>query len=887
MMRFSSHIILILLLLFVVLPLFARDVEISLEDTELGLPLEGAVIRSWDGKQYTCDQNGKALISVPDDRRVVVQAAYPGYENGRLVITPETDTYTLGLRLSGVMQGRELVIEAAQPGTSETKTGRSVAISGREIAQTAEIGIIEDVMNSVKLLPGVGYAGLFNSHPSIRGGDPGDMSASLDGFYVMNPYYWGGGFSIFDPRIVQSAQLSHGVFSTRYGHTISGLLDVTSKKPSPTETEFELGISTSTASFNLSFPMAGKSSLTSKGGILFMGRVTYYDPIIWLIQQAAKIYETLETVNAILTAPYIRSGTITGNYRFLDNLELQATGFWGMDGVGVKYENFTELKSDSYMQFDYTNYQGFVTSRLSWNPRNDMLLKLTAGIGFTEAVVDGDIQDIVYEKMFLKTGENAWYYDYLKEHSSVFKNQDTYDMRSNVLIKESEKEFNVQGRIDYDWELKNGLLFAAGIQERFSRYSVTGVQKLSAAKPLGKFDPEEQNTLLDAMGITDTDQNMLDFFADNMRVIFPIVYNPNAENRIFTTSGYGLAEYHTPDNRFNAELGLRVDHFYLIGKDNFSLSSKPALNPRLNMDFNIFKDRWIVRSLDLSAGTGLFSSVNTATSVAEKKYNLDEIKPNRSWTSVVGAKLTFSESINFNIEGYYKYIFDRTYIPIQYGIDEIDIRPQFNGEGRVWGIDVMLQRLQSRFWDGWLSYSFSWAKYHDPDSGNSDRGISGGTQGNDWYFPSYHRFHNLNLIINIKPAPRFTIYTHLGLASGTQLSKRIGGRPISYPVYVYSDNPSRNGYFTERYYWPSERDENNRTAPSLPLDFKFSIFGRNNNGKAGFEMYFAMENVLSLLYTPQGNTSFNPNTGETNNGSNSASYEMPVPIPSFGFKYSY
>jgi len=55
-----------------------EDVEIILEDTELGLPLEGAVIRSWDGKQYICDQHGKTLISVPDDRRVVVQAAYPG-----------------------------------------------------------------------------------------------------------------------------------------------------------------------------------------------------------------------------------------------------------------------------------------------------------------------------------------------------------------------------------------------------------------------------------------------------------------------------------------------------------------------------------------------------------------------------------------------------------------------------------------------------------------------------------------------------------------------------------------------------------------------------------------------------------------------------------------
>jgi hypothetical protein len=870
------------LLLLLVFPAFARDVEILLEDTELGLPLEGAVIRSWDGKQYICDQNGKALVSVPDDRRVVVQAAYPGYGNGRLVITPETNTYTLGLRLSGVMQGKELVVEAAQPGTSETKTGRSVALSGREIAQTAEIGIIEDVMSSVKLLPGVGYAGLFNNQPSIRGGDPGDMSASLDGFYIMNPYYWGGSFSIFDPRMVQSAQLSHGVFSTRYGHTISGLLDVTSKKPSPAETEFELGVSTSTANFNLSLPFEGK------GGILFMGRTTYYDPVIWMYKQVAKIYEEFEAVNAIKTAPYIRSGTITGNYRFLHNLELQATGFWGMDGVGVNYENITrtnDLKSDSYMQFDYTNYQGFITSALSWNPRNDMLLKLTAGTGYTEADIDGDIRDIIYEKSFKETSGNRLWYNTLKDASGIFKDQ--YDTKDKIIIKESDTEFNVQGRVDYDWEFKDGLLFATGIQERFSQYSAAGDQKISAAMPLENFDSGTQDKLLDDMGIADP--AMRDLFTKYMRVRFPVEYNHHTKNRMFTTSGYGLAEYHTPGSRFGAELGLRVDHFYLIGRDDYSLSSKPALNPRLNVDFNVFKDKGIVHSLDISAGTGLFSSVNTAVSIAEEKYNMNEIKPNRSWTSVAGAKLEFPEGLIFNIEGYYKYIFDRTYIPIQYGIDEIQVRPQTNGEGKVWGIDVMLQKLQSRFWDGWLAYSFSWAKYRDPDSGNSDMGISGGTHGNDWYFPSYHRFHNLNLILNVRPVSRINIYTRFGLASGAQLSKRIGDRPISYPVYVYSDDPSENGYFTERYYWPSERDENNRTTPSLPMDIKFSVFGKSKKGtgKARYEVYYAIENVLSLLYTAQGNTSFNANTGEIDTGSNSASYEIPIPIPSVGFKYSY
>ncbi len=228
------------------------------------------------------------------------------------------------------------------------------------------------------------------------------------------------------------------------------------------------------------------------------------------------------------------------------------------------------------------------------------------------------------------------------------------------------------------------------------------------------------------------------------------------------------------------------------------------------------------------------------------------------------------------------------YIPVSIGLDDFDIRPQFNGEGRVWGIDLMLQKLQSRYWDGWLSYSYSWARYRDPSSGNATIGFSGGTRGNDWYFPNFHRFHNLNLVINIKPAPQFNFYTRFGLASGTQLPRRTTDRPATYPVFMF-DDPETPGIpkFVQRYNWPSETDEDNRTTPTLSMDIKFSFFGKNRTGKTRYEIYFALENVLSLVYRPQGNTRFNTFTGVIETGSDAASYGLPIPIPSFGFKFSY
>jgi len=845
------------------LPLFCRDITVLVVDGDLDLPLEGATVRTRGGNEYVCGRDGKAKLQVPDDRQTVLYAAYPGYETSAITIPVTGNSFTVYLSLSSFLQGRELVVEASKPGTSESKTGRSVAVSEKEIAQTAEIGIIEDVMRSIKLLPGVGYSGLFNANPSIRGGHPGDMNASLDGFYINNPYFWGGGFSIFDPRMVKSAQLSHGVFSTRYGHTISGLLEITSKEPSPTETEFELGVNTSAANFNLSVPLNGK------GGILFMGRTTYYDPVLWAAKQMSTIIPELEVINYINRSPYIRAATINGNYRFTDNVVLSSTGFFGMDGGGVKFlnENKTDkLDSDTFINFDYVNYQTFFTSSLSWNPRNDMLLKFTAGVGYEGMELDGKIEYNIDKKYF-----SSDFYDTYKKYLK----KEYYDYFTDTIINGSDLKYNVQGRVDYDWKLSDSFLAAIGIQELFSFSESKGDQKVSYDIPFSIIKDEMLINMINNFFGNDV--------PDGLTIGMPYHRQSDTQNKLLTTSGYLLGEYNTKGNRFSAEFGVRLDHFILFG-EGFTLQSDPVLNPRINIDFNILRNKGVLNSFDISAGTGLFSSVNSVVFDAEEKYNIDYIKPNRSWTSVIGVRFEFPESIIFNVEGYYKKVFDRMYIPVSPADGSVTINPQFDGEGMVWGIDVMLQKIQSRFWDGWLSYSYTWAKYRDPKGSFGGLGLSGGNRGDDWYFPSYHRFHNLNLIINIKPTPRINIYTRFGIASGILLEKREGDGPESSPVLIYN---GKDSYIIEKFKWESYIDENNRTTPSLSMDIKFSFFAGNKNGKTRYEIYLAIENVLGLLYTAEGNTSFNQYTGEVDTGSTSARYEIPIPIPSFGFKISY
>ena len=859
--------------------LWARDVWITVEDNDLEMPLEGATVRSWDGSDHVCNDEGKALITVPDDRQVTVRVSYPGYETGRLVIPVSGTSFSVGLSLGGTIESKELVIEASRPGSSETKSGRSVAISGEAMERSSQIGLIEDVMTSIKLLPGVGYSGMFNALPSIRGGDPGDLMSSYDGFYITNPYHWGGGFSIFDPHMVSSAQLSHGIFSSRFGHTISGLLEVSSKKATPDYAELELGISTSAVNLNAALPVG------SRGGLMLMGKVTYWDPFIWLLQGLSNVWdnERLQMINAITTAPYIRSAAATFNYRFNSDLELTANAFIGTDGVGADYPNEHKEPWVEYSRralFIWKNLQTFATTGLSFNPRPSMLLKATVGAGYEESNIDGKI-NYDYLRAYAVNGNGVR----TSQEPSYKLGPEHLDM--NLLGTQSSA--NIQGRVDFDWSLGNGFLVAAGIHELYGLKKSEYRGKAFMEVPLtGPFpDPPLPFWVLPPDGLIIKDGEV--FY---MQIPLGAQVD-KTRNEQFNSSGYILTEYKSSENRFGAELGLRVDHHYFKGT-NSSINTLPAMNPRINLDFNVFKNRGVIGSLDLTVGTGLFSSMNNALISFNPDNSITsdyELRPNRSWTSVVGANIGFEDGWSFNIEGYFKYVYDRNYqLFTQEPGKEANPILRSDGKGLVWGFDLMLQKFESRYVDGWLSYTFTHARYHEPKEMSED--FTSLEDTNRWYYPYFHRFHSANLVMNIKPSKKFNIYIRFGVASGRPMPKV--GEPQEYPVVLVDadhnpviDPETNTPMVIKKYKRDSEYSDNSRTTWSIPLDLKLSYKLFNPRNKVLTEFYIAAENLASLVYVAQANTTFNSYTGTEDEGGDTANYELPLPMISVGMRWSF
>jgi hypothetical protein len=71
------------------------------------------------------------------------------------------------------------------------------------------------------------------------------------------------------------------------------------------------------------------------------------------------------------------------------------------------------------------------------------------------------------------------------------------------------------------------------------------------------------------------------------------------------------------------------------------------------------------------------------------------------------------------------------------------------------------------------------------------------------------------------------------------------------------------------------------------VDLKFSFFRYNPRGKVNTEIYLGIENLQALVYDAVWIARVNGYTGEEDPGEYTPVYDLPVPMISFGFKWSY
>lgn len=818
--------------------LSANTVEVSIFDIDLDIPLEGVkVIEPKSGYIGYTDEAGVVVVNNETGEQIILLSYLAGYESKKVVVKSGDSKIKIGMSIGLILEGKELVIEGKAPGVNDEQVGVSKVVEKNELKSTAMTGPIQDLMSTVKTLPGVSYAGKFSSNFSVRGGEPNDLTCIMDGFVVRHPWHWGGGFSIFNPNVVDTLKFSAGIFSAKYGAAMSGLMEVNTINPDD-GLKFQVVLSTMSVEVLLQAPIVNKTS-----GIYIGGRITSND-LSFLIAKS-----TLDNLGlSFPRVPYIYDAYLKWYWKPIDRFMWYINGFAGNDGIKMKSETpgaDTDEVINNKFEFNWENYDIFVNTGFKIYPNDRVLIHLLGGYEFFKYAIDG-----------------TFIYEGSQEYSSDFKNYyqsltgailpDKYKINNTSNFKEYTIEHNVQGRVDIDVNITDKILFSTGLGTTYQK---------NIFDSFGEF-----------YGIT-IDNGVPSFEATK--------YDVANENKVIMSSfAYATFSFNIIAEKLKLEAGMRADHTILIGSD-YTLNTYPVPGPRLNIFFTPFKRNAVFENMTFSLGGGLFSKAPSEIVAYKKSFGLKDfdIPIGKAATGVAGVEVLFPFALKVKTEGYFKYQFDRFYINMPADNDNnVNLKIHSDGYGYSTGVDISIERKMSKYADGSLSYSFNYTRMINPSTDNCTETMRGETLGK-WFYPTYHRFHTMNFIFNARPASWITITSKFVIASGTP-KKTYGDKKMFYAI------DKTTGSVLELYTRETFYSDTERSDISIPFDLKIAFNHFVPKTKIYMEYFIGAEDIFSNLYSPKSGTTTNMFSGEDTRASE-ASFNVGIPLISTGFTINF
>lgn len=112
-----------------------------------------------------------------------------------------------------------------------------VALSREQIEELPHFG--DDLYRAISVLPGIS-SGDFSAAFNVRGGFNDEVLTRIDGVEIIEPFHlkdFQGVFSILDPKITGSVDLTPGGFPAEHGDRMTGVLDMTTVRPTTLKTE--------------------------------------------------------------------------------------------------------------------------------------------------------------------------------------------------------------------------------------------------------------------------------------------------------------------------------------------------------------------------------------------------------------------------------------------------------------------------------------------------------------------------------------------------------------------------------------------------------------------------------------------------------------------------
>ena len=231
-----------------------------------------------------------------------------------------------------------------------------------------------------------------------------------------------------------------------------------------------------------------------------------------------------------------------------------------------------------------------------------------------------------------------------------------------------------------------------------------------------------------------------------------------------------IADNWTIDDRLSLEGGVRLSGFYAVGADalypgpEIRLSGKYAIADNFSLKGGVNTMRQYIH---------LISNTSSISPIDTWKLSDDDIKPTTGWQGAGGIYWThLGTGIDLSAEGYYKESSNHldykpgAVLSMNKELAE-DLVPVYT---RSYGVELMAKKTTGKL-TGWVSYSYSRAKYREMQ----DRGSETIAHG-DWYNAPYDKPHEVKVVSNFAITHRYSLSVNVDYSTG---------RPVTVPIGSY------------------------------------------------------------------------------------------------------
>lgn len=665
-------------------------------------------------------------------------------------------------------------------------------------------GGIEDVLRSLKSLPGVTSPNDFTSQLVIRGSGPDQNLIIMDEVEIFNPYRLYGLVSMFNPETLSDISLITGGFPAKYGDRLSAVLDVSNREGTK-ERAFSLMANVNIANANVI--IQGKNPLNIPGSWIISSRRTYYDLIIGPFAKKAGL---VTEDSAFPSFEDVQLKLAFGPFR---KHKLILNGIFSRDGVDIISGN--ERKQADSVNVNDVTYNNVLS--LSWHyiPNPKFISKTTVSLynNTGDNEFEGDILDPLLDREQFTPGQR----DSLKAIGALlgFQFDSRYDFlkyslgnRSTYMKDRYTIEFG--GGLDI---IRNDIKYTLLLDEQFKAF----IRQFSNA-----------GALLEDFNIKGKSN-----------------YRGNSYLSFKSLIG----------NNFYYQPSLRLDYYSFLNKIYFS--------PRINFGYAIDNLTTLRSAFGIYYQSPGYEKLVDGQTFYDLTDNYNEsLEAERAYHFIAGIDRWLTSQWHLKVEGYYK-IFDNLIIqkretayrykyflndpantdpnyiknPLNWyrsaeklPYDSVTSIPVNKGTGDSYGLEIMLEKKytdRSTKLYGWINYSIS-------KSTRERNGIEKPFR--------FDQTHTLNVVLNyrlldwLEAGARFTYATNFPYTPPAGIYPRV----VNDSIVV---NPFTNQIIFNFDYG----DEENRLSARKPeyhrLDLRFTAYTKFWN--ADWSFYLDIINVYN------------------------------------------